>query len=158
MSLMGPRELGRLIDVHAAALVLYARQWCACPEDVVQEAFVKLTSRPSPPEPVLPWLYRVVRNGALTARRAAERRRKHETQAAARQPTWFVAAEPGCHLLPGRPGCGTGALAVAGEQCRFDHCRRLPRLAVVAPAEAAAGDTGACRLCREDRSSAHQPG
>jgi RNA polymerase sigma-70 factor (ECF subfamily) len=35
----------------------------------------------------------VVRNGALTARRAEERRRKHEARAAARQPAWFVPAE-----------------------------------------------------------------
>ena len=34
--MMGPELLGRLFDDHAAALVLYARQWCATPEDVVQ--------------------------------------------------------------------------------------------------------------------------
>ena len=39
---MGPEQLGELVDRHAAALVLYARQWCACPEDVVQTAFLKL--------------------------------------------------------------------------------------------------------------------
>ena len=90
---MGPEQLGRLIDAHAAALVLYARQWCASPEDVVQEAFVKLSARTSPPDPVLPWLYCVVRNGALTARRADERRRRHEARAAARHPAWFVPSE-----------------------------------------------------------------
>jgi len=37
---MDPTFLGRLIDRHAAALVLYARQWCAAPEDVVQDAFL----------------------------------------------------------------------------------------------------------------------
>ena len=81
------------MDAHAAALVLYARQWCASPEDVVQEAFVKLSACRPPPTPALPWLYRVVRNAALTARRAAERRRRHESEAAARQPPWFVPAE-----------------------------------------------------------------
>jgi RNA polymerase sigma-70 factor (ECF subfamily) len=90
---MGPDQLGRLIDAHAAALVLYARQWCASPEDVVQEAFVKLAGRPAPPDPVLPWLYRVVRNAALSARRAEIRRRHHESIAAARQPAWFLPAE-----------------------------------------------------------------
>src|SRR4051812_44420303 len=90
---MGPEQLGRLMDAHAAALVLYARQWCASPEDVVQEAFVKLTTQKPAPEPVLPWLYRVVRNGALSARRAEERRRRHEAQAAARHPAWFVPSE-----------------------------------------------------------------
>src|SRR5262245_43108490 len=90
---MGPEQLGRLMDAHAAALVLYARQWCASPEDVVQVAFVKLAAQKSTPDPVLPWLYRVVRNSALTVRRGEERRRRHEAEAAARHPTWFVPAE-----------------------------------------------------------------
>ena len=33
------QRLGRLVDRHASALELYARQWCEAPEDVVQEAF-----------------------------------------------------------------------------------------------------------------------
>ena len=71
--MMGPDLLGRLIDEHAAALVLYARQWCAAPEDVVQDAFVKLVSQKQPPDKALAWLYRVVRNAAIDASRAAER-------------------------------------------------------------------------------------
>ena len=86
---MAPDELARLIDERAAALVLYARQWCAAPEDVVQEAFVKLMAQGSPPEQPVPWLFRVVRNAAISARRAAERRRRHETVAAQRQRRWF---------------------------------------------------------------------
>ena len=59
--------LGRLVDRHAAALELYARQWCDTPEDVVQEAFLKLAGqRPLPDKPAA-WLFRVVRNGALNA-------------------------------------------------------------------------------------------
>jgi RNA polymerase sigma-70 factor (ECF subfamily) len=88
--MMGPEQLGRLIDSHAAALTLYARQWCAAPEDVVQEAFVKLAARPAPPPRAVPWLYAVVRNLALSAARAARRRRYHEAVAAARAPTWFA--------------------------------------------------------------------
>ena len=87
---MAPEELGRLIDQHAAALTLYARQWCAAPEDVVQEAFVKLVRVTEPPRDVLPWLYRVVRNAALSAARAEIRRRHHETRAAAQMPAWFT--------------------------------------------------------------------
>jgi RNA polymerase sigma-70 factor (ECF subfamily) len=87
---MGPELLGQLVDEHAAALVLYARQWCAVPEDVVQEAFVKLAALRTPPDSGIAWLYRVVRNGALSAARAARRRRHHEAEAAARTPTWFV--------------------------------------------------------------------
>jgi RNA polymerase sigma factor (sigma-70 family) len=89
---MGPELLGRLVDEHAAALVLYARQWCAAPEDVVQEAFVKLAAQRLPPDSAAAWLYRVVRNGALSAARAARRRRRHES-AAARAPAWFLPSE-----------------------------------------------------------------
>ena len=92
--MMGPDVLGRLIDRHAPALILYARQWCAAPEDVVQEAFIKLCREQPPPDNVLPWLYRVVRNGAISSARAARRRAHHETVAAERQPAWFVASEP----------------------------------------------------------------
>ncbi len=92
MQVMGPELLGRLVDAHAAALVLYARQWCAAPEDVVQEAFLKLV-RQGPAGDPLPWLYRVVRNAAVSAGRSDRRRRHHETAAAARAPAWFAAAD-----------------------------------------------------------------
>jgi RNA polymerase sigma factor (sigma-70 family) len=91
--MMKPDVLGRLLDEQAAALVLYARQWCASPEDVVQEAFVKLAAQRPEPDNCLAWLYRVVRNGALTAARSDRRRRFHEAFAATHTPTWFVPAE-----------------------------------------------------------------
>src|ERR1700736_4456338 len=91
--MMGPEVLGRLVDEHAAALVLYARQWCDTPEDVVQDAFFKLVLQKKPPDRAVSWLYRVVRNGAIDACRASQRRRKHESNAAAKAPTWFDASE-----------------------------------------------------------------
>jgi RNA polymerase sigma-70 factor (ECF subfamily) len=90
---MGPELLGRLIDEHGSALVLFARQWCAAPEDVVQEAFLKLVALPQPPANAAPWLYRVVRNAAISAGRAERRRRHHESAAAARAPIWFTGPE-----------------------------------------------------------------
>ena len=39
--MMDPDHLGFLIDRYLAALVLFARQWCRAPEDVVQESFLK---------------------------------------------------------------------------------------------------------------------
>jgi RNA polymerase sigma-70 factor (ECF subfamily) len=90
---MGPELLGQLVDQHAAALVLYARQWCAAPEDVVQEALLKLVAQPTPPDRAVPWLYRVVRNAAISTGRAAKRRQRHERAAAAQQAAWFVASE-----------------------------------------------------------------
>jgi RNA polymerase sigma-70 factor (ECF subfamily) len=87
--MMGPEALGRLVNSHAAGLVLYARQWCATPEDIVQEAFLKLVLQQPPPDNPVSWLYRVVRNGAISAARAARRRRHHESRAAARATGWF---------------------------------------------------------------------
>jgi len=88
--MMDERGLGQLLDEHAAALVLYARQWCAAPEDVVQEALLKLVTLPQPPAAVVPWLYRVVRNKAITAARSARRRQNHETRAGCRHEAWFL--------------------------------------------------------------------
>jgi RNA polymerase sigma-70 factor (ECF subfamily) len=87
---MGPDQLAELVNRHAAALVLYARQWCCSPDDVVQTAFLKLARQSTPPDNVLPWLYRVVRNGAIDAARAARRRQKYEARAAERNPDWFL--------------------------------------------------------------------
>ncbi len=91
--MMGPQHLGRLIDEHAGALMLYARQWCCCPEDVVQEAFVRLASQSVQPDHVVAWLHRVVRNAAVSAARSAMRRQHHENAAAGRRPEWFLPSE-----------------------------------------------------------------
>ena len=55
---VGPALLGELLDRHGAALVLFARQFCASPEDVVQEAFVQLRGRA---------FYRISRRRGFTA-------------------------------------------------------------------------------------------
>ncbi len=89
---MSPSEFAQLIDAHAAPLVLYARQWCDAPEDIVQDAFSKLVRQQRPPEDVVAWLYRVVRNGALDAAKMARRRQRRES-AAARPVRWFVETE-----------------------------------------------------------------
>ncbi len=91
--MMGSDELGRLLDDHAAALVLYARQWCSAPEDVVQEALIKLVAQRSPPEQPIAWLYKVVRNLAVSTARSARRRQRHENEVAARSATWFLPAD-----------------------------------------------------------------
>jgi RNA polymerase sigma factor (sigma-70 family) len=87
---MDPDLLGYLIDRYSAALVLYARQWCNTPEDVVQESFLKLVRQVEQPKQPVAWLYRVVRNGAISQMRSAKRRQNHETKAAEMAPTWFV--------------------------------------------------------------------
>jgi RNA polymerase sigma-70 factor (ECF subfamily) len=89
---MSPSDFARLLDTYAAPLVLYARQWCDGPEDVVQEAFLKLVRQSRPPADAVAWLYRVVRNGALDAAKLARRRRRRESEAARPVP-WFVESE-----------------------------------------------------------------
>ncbi len=89
---MTPHDFARLLDSHGPTLVLYARQWCSTPEDVVQEAFLKLFALSTPPRDLVPWLYRVVRNKAIDARRTAERRGRREAAAGSRRP-WFTEAE-----------------------------------------------------------------
>jgi RNA polymerase sigma-70 factor (ECF subfamily) len=86
---MSPHEFARLVDICGPPLLLYARQWCDAPEDIVQDAFLKLVAQRQTPEEIVPWLYRVVRNAALDAGKTARRRRQRE-QAAARPERWFV--------------------------------------------------------------------
>jgi RNA polymerase sigma-70 factor (ECF subfamily) len=97
MGRLGPEILGRLFDEHATALVLFARPSCEAPEDVVQDAFVALARQDPAPERVVAWLYRAVRNGAITAARRSRRRRRREQRAAERESTtgspWFDATD-----------------------------------------------------------------
>jgi len=93
MNPAGPELLSRLLDEHAAALVLYAQQWCRGPEDVVQEALLELVRQPTVPENVVGWLYRVVRNRAISASRSETRRSRRELAAAEARGPWFAASE-----------------------------------------------------------------
>ncbi len=86
-----PTSLARLYRQHAPALRLWARQWGGSADDLVQNAFIRLAQQTPPPEKVLPWLYRVVRNEALAAHRAAARRRRREQQSSAPE-VWFAPA------------------------------------------------------------------
>ena len=89
---VGPELLGQVFERHAAALEFYARQWCANPEDVVQEALVLLAAEPQSPQDVVAWLYHVVRARAINASRAATRRKHHETRAARHETGWLATA------------------------------------------------------------------
>lgn len=86
---MNARKLAELMDTQAAALVLYARQWCACPEDVVQEGFSKLVLQKVFPTDPVAWMYRVVRNRAMDVGKA-ERRRSLRESHVARPVRWFA--------------------------------------------------------------------
>ena len=77
---VGPDVIGRLLDSHAGALALYARQLCDEPDDVVQRAFIKLAQQDTPPENPVAWLFKVVRNEALMASRSMRRRKRREQE------------------------------------------------------------------------------
>jgi RNA polymerase sigma-70 factor (ECF subfamily) len=86
---MSPHDFARLVDTYGPPLMVYARQWCRAPEDVVQDAFLKLIALGQPPREVVPWLYRVVRNGAMDAGKTSRRRQRRE-QIVARPERWFL--------------------------------------------------------------------
>lgn len=83
-------DLTRWFEAHAAALVLYARQWLGRgpAEDAVQEVFVRLMVQPAPPRNVKAWLYRAVRNEAIGHWRSSHRREKRERTASPAE-AWF---------------------------------------------------------------------
>lgn len=83
------QRLVELLDNHAAALELYAAQWADNPEDVVQVAFIRLAEQTETPTNAVAWLYKVVRNGAISAARSSQRRKRHEAAAAENTGTWF---------------------------------------------------------------------
>jgi len=58
-------------------------------EDVVQEAFVRLLDHGGRPPNAKAWLYRTVRNAAISEVRTATRRQRRERDAA--RPDWFDA-------------------------------------------------------------------
>ena len=85
-------QIAEIVETRFPALVLYARSWNApAAEDLVQESLLKLIEQEkSPPNPVA-WLFKTIRNGAISRHRKTERRERHETEAAKHRPQWFVA-------------------------------------------------------------------
>jgi RNA polymerase sigma-70 factor (ECF subfamily) len=90
---MNPEALANLVRQYAPALSLYAKQWCACPDDIVQNSFLKLARQRVVPDRPVAWLFKVVRNGSLDAARAARRRTKHESALAESRGEWFLPPE-----------------------------------------------------------------
>ena len=93
MTRIGPQQLERLLAEHGGPLVLLARQWSATPEDVVQEALFELVRQDPAPENFVGWVYRVVRNRAISSARRATRRSRHETAASLGVEPWFHPAD-----------------------------------------------------------------
>lgn len=108
--MMTVSQVTELIDQHAAALRLYARQWCASPDDAVQDAFCKLMANSTVPIDPAAWLFRTVRNAAIDRGRSDSRRKKREERAA-KPERWFdesnidgIAAEEVNQFLKSLPG------------------------------------------------------
>jgi RNA polymerase sigma-70 factor (ECF subfamily) len=93
MGRIAPEILARLFEEHAPALVLYARQWSEVPEDIVQDAFLTLAGQGAVPDNTAAWLFRVVRNRAISAARKSWRARLRERKVhgneAERNDLWF---------------------------------------------------------------------
>lgn len=122
---MDSEQLGGLIDDLADPLELYARQWCDEPEDVVQEAFVKLASLPETPLNPPAWLFRTVRNRAINAGIARRRRDRHEFEAATKTAAhWFEARAAGRResaIDPDSAQLALSALPVAEREVIVAH-------------------------------------
>jgi RNA polymerase sigma-70 factor, ECF subfamily len=90
--MLGPETLSRLFAAHAAGLTLYASQWLdrAAAEDVVHDVYLRLMEQDEEPANAKAWLYRSVRNAAISAIRSRSRRRAHESSAATHRSEWFV--------------------------------------------------------------------
>jgi len=92
MPAIDPAELGRLFEANGAKLVLYARQWLGAgpAEDVVQDVFIRLMSQRRTPANERAWLFRAVRNAAISQIRWQSRRNKYEQHLVADQSGWFA--------------------------------------------------------------------
>ena len=88
--MIDPADVKEWFEAHAAALVLYARQWLpgGHAEDAVQEVFVRLMAQHRPPTNVKAWLFRAVRNEAVSQWRSWRRRDERERRLAVHEP-WF---------------------------------------------------------------------
>jgi len=98
------------------ALVLYTRQLLPAghAEDAVQEAFIRLLTRRTAPDNVKAWLFRCVRNLALSELRSGRRRRRREQSAAARRGECFRADSS----IPIDAAAAAGALAALPSEQR----------------------------------------
>jgi len=78
-------------ETHAVALVLYARQWLDSgeAEDVVHDVFVRLIAMQRPPHDTKAWLFRAVRNEAISKSRSFWRRKRRESNVSRDRREWF---------------------------------------------------------------------
>ncbi len=121
MGPIGPAQLGNWFDTLAPAMVLYARQWLQVgpAEDVVQDVFVRLMCQRKVPANPKAWLFRCVRNAAISRLRSRSRRRQHHERLAASAATMF------------RPDPAAAIDAVAAEEALTELPRELREVVVL---------------------------
>ncbi len=83
-------QLSTWYDAYSDRLMLYARTWLGedAAQDAVQVAFTRLMSLPAPMD-ARSWLFRTVRNEAITRLRRRARHRRHGQRLSRQQPGWF---------------------------------------------------------------------
>ena len=114
---ISPKVLRRLLLAHGAALELFAAQYVAWPEDCVQEAFIELARLPEAPDEPAAWLYRVVRNRAVSRARSELRRERREKEVGRR--AWFEQSHhPGMNQAAVDAESLTAALRALSEEQR----------------------------------------
>ena len=91
MRSIDPEKLGQWFEAYGAKLVLFARQWLdlSLAEEIVQEVFIRLMTQQSEPENVKAWLFRSVRNGAISRLRSLSRAKKHHNRLVSESSGWF---------------------------------------------------------------------
>ena len=89
VTLIDSLRIAELLERYGRALVLFARQWCHCPDDALQEALLELATQPTIPEDPVAWLFVTVKRRAMNFSRGEGRRLLHHQRAAEIRPTWF---------------------------------------------------------------------
>ena len=91
MGSIDSKQLSALFEAYSDALLLYARAWLAedAAQDAVQVAFARLMSCARPPADASSWLFRTVRNEAITRLRRKGRHTRHKKQLSAHRTAWF---------------------------------------------------------------------
>ncbi|MBN2589298.1 MAG: RNA polymerase sigma factor [Sedimentisphaerales bacterium] len=91
MTEISQNQLAKWYEDYEAELMLYAKQWHSEPqaEDIVQDAFIRLLKQRKSPDNVRAWLFRVVRNRAISKVRSLKQQQKADQKIQESEAVWF---------------------------------------------------------------------